>query len=306
VKDAIEPVPSSACAIVLKNSTRANTGNGDKGYPRNTDDEGMPAEDTRFVESNIPVKAIATSSGQNDGGVFELGFRDERYLPFEGAGAISDWSIELFTDLPANNPVPAAPDFGRPLRQFDYGSITDAILHVKYTAREDAGLFKNGAITHLRGYLSEDGTTPLLLALDLRRDFATQWSRFLHPTNPATGNVFELEMTPSLFPIRDAGKTLKINTVVVLARCTDPGTYKVTITPPAPGTAKTVSLGQARLYGGLHAGEAGLPVEFEPTAPPETWRLKMQNPSGGNLTMDPIKKVMEVEDVALVVGYQWE
>ena len=40
------------------------------------------------------VQSIVTSHGQNDSGLFELNFRDERYLPFEGAGAISNggWS----------------------------------------------------------------------------------------------------------------------------------------------------------------------------------------------------------------------
>ncbi|MBK9227461.1 MAG: hypothetical protein IPL67_10515 [Ignavibacteria bacterium] len=35
------------------------------------------------------------STGQNDSGVFELNFRDERYLPFENTGAISSWRLEL-------------------------------------------------------------------------------------------------------------------------------------------------------------------------------------------------------------------
>ena len=35
-------------------------------------------------------EAIATSSGQNDSGLFELNFRDERYLPFEFHGAMHD------------------------------------------------------------------------------------------------------------------------------------------------------------------------------------------------------------------------
>ena len=60
-------------------------------------------------------------------------------------------------------------------------TITDAVLHVKYTAREDAGPFKNGAIAHLRDYFSEDGTTRSCACFDLRRDFATQWYRFLNP-----------------------------------------------------------------------------------------------------------------------------
>ncbi len=41
------------------------------------------------------TEAIATSTGQNDAGLFELNFRDERYLPFEYAGAVSRWRIEL-------------------------------------------------------------------------------------------------------------------------------------------------------------------------------------------------------------------
>ena len=44
---------------------------------------------------NVPITSIAVSTGQNDSGVFELNFRDERYIPFEGAGAISKWRIEL-------------------------------------------------------------------------------------------------------------------------------------------------------------------------------------------------------------------
>src|SRR5437667_5851945 len=140
------PYTTIACTLrLLKNGIRITTANGDNGYPHNTDDQGLPSDDDRFVENNIPFKAIAASNAQNDSGVFELSFRDERYLPFEGAGAISDWSRELFSDLPSNNPDPANPDFGRPLRQFAYKSISDAILHIKYTAREDAGPFKNGA-----------------------------------------------------------------------------------------------------------------------------------------------------------------
>jgi hypothetical protein len=39
--------------------------------------------------------SVATSTGQNDAGVFEFSFRDERCMPFEGAGAVSDWRLEL-------------------------------------------------------------------------------------------------------------------------------------------------------------------------------------------------------------------
>ena len=309
----VGPYTTVSCTLrLLKNGLRVNTASGDNGYPRNTDDAGLPAEDVRFMENSVPVRAIAVSNAQNDNGVFELSFRDERYLPFEGAGAISEWSLELFTDLPANNPDPASPDFGSPLRQFDYRTIADAVLHIMYTAREDAGGFKNGVIAHLRNYFSEDGTTHSWLALNLRHDFGTQWSRFLRPENPAFGNVFELEMSPNLFPMRDAGKTLEINTIYLLARCTDPGNYGVTMTPPLPAPppagANTMTLAKRNTYGNLHFGHkdmAAAPVEIVPTDPPVTWRITMVRPGGGNLAEDPMKKVMEVEDLILVLGYKW-
>ena len=196
----VGPYTSISCTLrLVKNSIRINTDSGDNGYPRNTDAEGLPADDPRFIEkNNIPVKAIAASNAQNDSGVFELSFRDERYLPFEGAGAISEWSLELFNDN--------SPDFGKPLRQFDYSTISDVILHVKYTAREDAGAFKDSAVTNLRTHFTEDGATPSLRLFNLRQEFPGQWHRFLNPANPAEGNIFELQISSGSLPYPGQGQ----------------------------------------------------------------------------------------------------
>jgi hypothetical protein len=287
----VGPYTTISCTLrLLKNSIRINTANGDNGYAHNTDGDGLPTDDVRFIENNIPVKAIAASNAQNDSGVFELSFRDERYLPFEGAGAISQWSLELFHDN--------SPDFGKALRQFDYGTITDAILHIKYTAREDAGPFKSGAVAHLREYFSQDGATPSLRMFNLRQEFPSQWHRFLNPTKPADGNVFDLEMIPSLFPIRDAEKKLKVNTIWLLARCSKAG-YKVVLTPPLlPAGSNTLTLAPVKQYGGLHFIQKNVDVEIDPTTSPVKWQLRMSR-SGGNLKE-------EVEEVLLVLGYEWE
>jgi hypothetical protein len=298
------PYTTISCTLrLLKNSIRVNTANGDNGYLRNTDEQGLPVDDSRFIENNIPVKAIAASNAQNDSGVFELSFRDERYLPFEGAGAVSEWSLELFSDLPANNPDPGNPDFGKPLRQFDYGTISDAILHVKYTAREDAGPFKNAAITHLRDYFSQDEATPSLRLFNLRQEFPTQWHRFLHPTNPTDGNVFELEMSPNLFPFRDHGKTLKINTIWLFARRPDAGNFSVIMTPPLPepppAGSNTMTLAPVNQYGGLHFSQkdvTAVGIEIVPTAPPVKWQLRMLTPGSESL---------QVDDLLLALGYEW-
>ncbi|MCT4648628.1 MAG: neuraminidase-like domain-containing protein [Carboxylicivirga sp.] len=81
-----------------------------------TDDQGT------VFSPNKKITRMATSSAVNDSGLFELNFNDARYLPFEGAGAASQWVITLPNEI----------------RQFDYNSINDVIMHINYTA-EDAG-----------------------------------------------------------------------------------------------------------------------------------------------------------------------
>ncbi|SFU39127.1 neuraminidase-like domain-containing protein [Nitrosospira multiformis] len=289
----VGPYTAISCTLrLLRNSIRINTAlTGENGYPRNPD-----SEDDRFIENNIPVKAIAASNAQNDSGVFELNFRDERYLPFEGAGVISRWSLELFNDS-----NPGSEDFGKPLRQFDYETISDAILHIKYTAREDAGQFKNEAIGHLRSYFQESKAAPSLRMFDLRQEFPTQWHRFLHPVDSASGNVFELEMSPERFRILDRGKTLTVNTIWLLARCTKDGNYNVSLAPPLEGS-DTLTLARSAEYGGLHINQKGVGLDIDPAAPPVTWLMKMTNPAGENLEVDPA----EVGDVLLIVGYTWK
>src|SRR5215217_6723229 len=57
--------------------------------------QGNYRDDVNYELRFGAVQSIATSSGQNDSGLFELNFHDERYLPFEDAGAYSGWRIEL-------------------------------------------------------------------------------------------------------------------------------------------------------------------------------------------------------------------
>jgi Tc toxin complex TcA C-terminal TcB-binding domain/ABC toxin N-terminal region/Neuraminidase-like domain len=110
--------------------------------------------------------AIAASSAQADGGVFEFTFRDERFLPFEGAGAVSDWALQL----------------PRTFRPFDYRTISDVILRIGYTAEFDEGLradveaAASGVADSLRQRLETDGL-PLLLSL--RQDAPDAWRSLL-------------------------------------------------------------------------------------------------------------------------------
>ena len=116
---------------------------------------------------------IVTSSAQNDGGQFELNFRDERYLPFEGAGAISTWTLSL----------PKAK------RAFDYNSISDVIFHISYTADYD-GTFKTSVegnlISELNAINSGNG---YFRTFSLRHDFPNEWQILSGTTNDSDVNL---------------------------------------------------------------------------------------------------------------------
>ncbi|KIH85085.1 neuraminidase-like domain-containing protein [Pseudomonas batumici] len=73
------------------------------------------------VRENLRAsQQIALSGGLNDDGMFVLNFDDERYLPFEGTGAVSRWAL-----------VFPRPDLQREALK----SLTDIIVHVQYTAK---------------------------------------------------------------------------------------------------------------------------------------------------------------------------
>lgn len=117
--------------------------------------------DARFKSYYSNVQSIVTSSGQNDSGLFEVNLRDERYLPFEGMGAISKWSLKL----------------PKTARQFDYNSISDVILHIRYTAKEAGGL-REAAQEHYLSLAKTAENTPLRQLFSLKHDFPQAWRQF--------------------------------------------------------------------------------------------------------------------------------
>ena len=126
-------------------------------------------------------------------------------------------------------------------------------------------------------------------------------------------------MSPNFFRTLDAGKTLKVNTIWLLARCTDMGSYSVrfikpslppSLSPPPPDP-NTMTLSKTPQYGGLHFGQRDVkdgspPITIAPTGPLAMWKLQMTRPGGAKLREDPARKIMEVEDLILVLGYEWE
>lgn len=234
------------CTIrLLNNSVRINPSLSSNKYERNNDG-GVPLDDMRFRESTVNIKSIATSGAQNDSGVFELNFRDERYLPFEGAGAISKWSIELLSHPDEDT---------RMLRQFDYSKIADFLIHVRYTAKEDAGLFKKKAIEYLKNLVKDavaNTTMPLMQLINIRDEFADEFNALLTtPAAQANGSVL-LRIDKDRFPYLASSLKLRIKSMMLASSFTDGGTANVDLLDPdglpSPG-GLTISLANTPRFG---------------------------------------------------------
>jgi len=85
--------------------------------------------DRRYIVFNPRIsQQVGLSSGLDDYGLFTLNFDDERYLPFEGTGAVSSWTLS-FPRHPSAH------------QQEVFDSLTDIILQVRYLAVDGGKAF---------------------------------------------------------------------------------------------------------------------------------------------------------------------
>jgi hypothetical protein len=117
-----------ATLTLAANQVRIKT-NTTSGYAENP-----VGSDSRFLYNYAAVpQKIAMGNGQDDPGLFitaiASNIADQRYLPFENAGAISSWHLEM---LQSNNEV-------------DISTVGDVILHLYYTALDGGEALKSAA-----------------------------------------------------------------------------------------------------------------------------------------------------------------
>lgn len=178
------PYTSVNCTLsLLKSSLRKSP------LPKDGDYARQGAEDDRFIDYIGAVQSIVTSTAQSDSGMFEDHPRDERFLPFEGTGAVSVWQLDLPKDY----------------RAFDYDTISDVILHIRYTARQ--GVDPNKVKTALSALFQQSDQAGLARLFSLRHEFPTEWAAF----TGATGDTpFTATIRRDDFPYFTQGKNIRI------------------------------------------------------------------------------------------------
>jgi Tc toxin complex TcA C-terminal TcB-binding domain len=250
------PYTAVPCTLTLTRSSvrHSNTLLGNK-YTREDNDP-------RFTDSVGAIESIVTSSGQEDSGLFETNLRDERYLPFEGAGTISQWNIEL----------PAS------FRSFDYDTISDVLLHFRYTAREAGSALKQQAIVELEDAVNTiakaEGEQGFARLFSARHEFSSEWHRFLHPPAAATGDqTLTLALNNERFPYIFQDRAITIDRIELFlkvesgfAKTHNESTLKLSL---EEGTAASNNNNKLSIA----ASQGLLQAEKSPVGSPGDWTL---------------------------------
>jgi hypothetical protein len=187
----VGPYTSLNCMLTLqKSSVRAKPTLNSGTYARNSS-----SDDDRFADYYGSVESVVTSGAASDTGMFETNLRDERFLPFEGAGAVSTWSLSLPTAYPP----------------FDYMTISDAILHIRYTARDGGGQLASHAVKEFKQLFQPSSVLANLFSL--RYDFPSEWATFT-----SAGGNFVFQMRRDHFPYAVQSAMLTVDQLVMYAQ----------------------------------------------------------------------------------------
>lgn len=115
-----------------------------------------------------PTQQVALSRGVNDSGLFQLNYQDERFLPFEGTGAVSRWRLQI-------NGVDG---------ELHREHLRDVILTVQYTSQAGGDDFGEKV---KRALPAVERARMLSFAFD----FPAEWQAFL--ADPSRGLSFKLD-----------------------------------------------------------------------------------------------------------------
>jgi hypothetical protein len=242
--------------------------------------DALAGGDERFFSTPAPAFGIATSHGQNDSGMFELNFNDDRFLPFEGYGAVSEWRIEM--------PVES--------NQFDLSTISDVILHVRYTASAATnGNLAKAAKANLATQLPTAGASLLVL----NHQFGSAWQRFLHPNEGAEQLLaFTLGREHLPFYAQNPAITITLTGLDLIVESPETGAFDVKLTTPGATASDEIMDSEDAFGGRQHLGK----TSFTPSAHLlGDWVIQIKKAADGDFKS---LKPEDIRNAYLVVGFK--
>ena len=289
--------------------------------------------DPRFVYDYgaVPQK-IALGNAQDDPGLFQTALSsnlsDQRYLPFEGAGAISSWRLE----------IPQASN------ELDLTTVGDVVLHLYYTAQDGGDALKQIVKQYALDNLPTSGSKVFSAANDFSAGSPTvdvpyplspwqaflskqpsiigsmpyqvdglqRWQAFNNPpmaesADPAhpgqqkvvsSDQVLKLTISPAKFPPWTRGKTISVTSLTVLT-VSWPSGVSFVLVPQAPLPTAPITMNPV---GGVTEPNICMgTVAMPPNTPLGAWQFKLQKQGAADfqsLTKD------DLGDILLIVNFQ--
>ena len=267
-------------------------------WRNNTGPSNDPAISASPSVAATPI--IATSTGQNDAGLFEVNLHDERWLPFEGQEAVSQWSLAL--DPRDNN--------------FDVSSVTDVVLHIRYSARF------GGDSNAVRKALKPISARQIVVSV--RHTFGDAYYTFFNPSdNTAIQQTLILPLINAVFPFSNLGPPV-ITDVTLVVALSQPltsalanalksgiaidGTFGLTNSTSAPEPI-VLQVMNGTTSGGdpisaLSSGDLALaktaPASLTLTIPQATLPVSLQTQVNGQARLNSSL----IDDIVLLIGYE--
>src|SRR5262249_49517411 len=120
------------------------------------------------------------------------------------------------------------------IRQFDYDTISDVILHIRYTAREGGQALKDKATANLKTQVAEATAAGMMRLFSVRNEFPSEWARCKNANftdDVRTANLI-LPLHEEHYTYWSKGRVRSVKKVEALAKVSD-NTGDITITSTA-------------------------------------------------------------------------
>ena len=252
--------------------------------------------DQRFVYDYAAVpQKIATGNAQDDPGLFiqaiSSNITDQRYLPFENAGAVSSWHLELPEQY----------------NEVDLSTVGDVVLHLYYTAL-NGGADMQQAVEQ---YNTANAPTSGVKVFSALNDFSapsptvanpyplTPWQVFLSTVTAPANQTLTLSISPSKFPPFVRGKTITVTAVDVLTVTWPKGDFVVQVNPPL--ATATTTLTMTPLPGVSEPSICAATITPPPGVGLGTWSFQLQKQGAADFRS---LGQNDLRDVILLVHYE--
>jgi hypothetical protein len=256
--------------------------------------------DSRFIYSYAAnAQKIAMGNAQDDPGLFITAISsnivDQRYLPFENAGAVSSWHLEMQQGC----------------NEVDLSTVGDVVLHLYYTALDGGATFQDAVLADNAARVPASGVKIFSALNDFAAPAATvanpypltPWQAFLAKPAPGSSQLLTLAISPAKFPAWTRGKTISVTSLTVVAVAWPPEppgpAWNFVVAPQAPLPTAPVTM--APVTGVTEPNVCSGTITLLAGTPLGTWSFELQQqgaPDFASLTKN------QIGDVFLLVNYK--